>query len=109
RYSRMMRAALAAQILRDRQIHCPLEAAMLSRPEHLLLPRHLHIEMVQHAQTELPNECCGLLAGLREGDVLRVLARHPLVNGAASPVEYLSEPRSMFDAVKAMRKEAHEI
>ncbi len=82
---------------------------MLSRSEHLLLPRHLHSAMVQHAHSELPNECCGLLAGVREGDVLRVLARHPLVNGAASPVEYLSEPRSMFDAVQAMRKDGHEI
>jgi len=65
--------------------------------------------MVQHAQSELPNECCGLLAGRRDGDALRVLARHPLVNEAASRVEYLSEPRSMFDAVKAMRIEEHEI
>jgi proteasome lid subunit RPN8/RPN11 len=89
--------------------YCLMEAAMLSRSEHLLLPRHLYIEMVQHAQTELPNECCGVLAGLRGGDTLRVLARHSLVNGAVSPVEYLSEPRSMFDAVKAMRKEEHEI
>jgi proteasome lid subunit RPN8/RPN11 len=89
--------------------YCLMEAAMLSRSDHLLLPRHLYTEMVQHAQTELPNECCGVLAGVREGDVLRVLARHPLINAAASPIEYLSEPRSMFDAVKAMRTEGHEI
>jgi proteasome lid subunit RPN8/RPN11 len=65
--------------------------------------------MVQHAKSELPNECCGVLAGLRDADALHVLARHPLVNEAASPVEYLSEPRSMFDAVKAMRQDGHEI
>ena len=65
--------------------------------------------MVQHARTELPNECCGLLAGVREGTALRVLARHPLVNEAASPIEYRSEPRSMFEAVKAMRTAGHEI
>jgi [CysO sulfur-carrier protein]-S-L-cysteine hydrolase len=78
---------------------------MLSRSEHLLLPRHLYIEMVQHAQTELPNECCGVLAGLREGDVLRVLAAHPLVNEAASPKEYLSAP---VQAHKACREAGHE-
>ncbi|HZZ77111.1 MAG TPA: M67 family metallopeptidase [Gemmataceae bacterium] len=82
---------------------------MLSRSEHLLLPTHLYMEMIQHARAEIPNECCGLLAGLRDGDVLRLLARHALVNEAASPTEYRSEPRSMFDAVKAMRRDGHEI
>ena len=65
--------------------------------------------MLQHAHTELPNECCGLLAGVREGEVLRVLAIHPLINEAASPIEYRSEPRSMFEAVREMRKCDHEI
>ena len=82
---------------------------MVSRSEHLLLPRHLYETMLQHARTELPNECCGLLAGVREGDKLRVAAMHPLVNEAASPVEYLSEPRSMFLATKEMRRAGHEI
>jgi proteasome lid subunit RPN8/RPN11 len=59
--------------------------------------------MVQHAQSELPNECCGLLAGVREGDVLRVEKHYPLVNEAASPIEYRSEPRSMLQADRAMR------
>ena len=65
--------------------------------------------MVEHAQQELPNECCGLLAGVREETTLRVLARHPLVNAAASPVEFWSEPRSMFLATKEMRKHGHNI
>ncbi len=82
---------------------------MLSRSEQLLLPTHLYMAMLQHARTEAPAECCGLLAGLRDGDMLRVLARHALVNEAASATEYLSEPRSMFDAVKAMRRDGHEI
>ena len=64
--------------------------------------------MVHHAQTELPNECCGLLGGVRDGDTLRVEAWYPLVNEAASPTEYLSEPRSMFEAEKARRKLDHE-
>jgi proteasome lid subunit RPN8/RPN11 len=82
---------------------------MVSRPEHLLLPRHLYNAMLLHAQSESPNECCGLLAGVREADVLRVLTRHPLVNEAASPIEFVSQPRSMFDATKAMRNSGQEI
>jgi [CysO sulfur-carrier protein]-S-L-cysteine hydrolase len=60
--------------------------------------------MVAHAKSELPNECCGMLAGLREGNVLRVQAWFPLVNEAKSPVEYLSDPRSMFAADKERRR-----
>ena len=53
---------------------------MLSRPERLLLPRRIYQAMVQHAQAELPNECCGLLAGEHDGAELRALAWYPLVN-----------------------------
>lgn len=81
----------------------------MSRPVHLLLPRPFYLVMLEHAKAELPNECCGVLAGVRDGDTLRVEAQFPLVNEAGSPVEYLSEPRSMFAAVKAMRERGLEI
>ncbi len=84
---------------------------MLSTPFCLVLPRALYEEMLAQARAELPNECCGLLAGRIEsaepGTLPRalVLRRFSLVNEAASPVEYLSEPKSMFVAVRAMDKE----
>ena len=65
--------------------------------------------MIQHARAELPNECCGLLAGVRDGDVLRALAWHPLVNEAASPIEYRSEPTCMLRACREMDKHGQEI
>ena len=45
-----------------------------------------------------------MLAGTRTGDELRVEAWFPLVNEAASPIEYRSEPRSMFLAEKERRR-----
>jgi proteasome lid subunit RPN8/RPN11 len=69
-----------------------------------VLPAQFVAEMIAQARAELPNECCGLLAGRVEAGVGRALARYPLVNAAASPVEYLSAPRSMFDAERARRK-----
>ncbi len=75
----------------------------------LLLPRQFANEIVQQAQAELPNECCGLLAGQIAASLGKVSRRYPLVNSAASPTEYLSEPKSMFAAVKAMRGEGLEI
>jgi proteasome lid subunit RPN8/RPN11 len=81
----------------------------VSRSEHLLLPRQLYTAMVQHAQAELPNECCGLLSGSLGTGALRAANWYPLVNEAASPIEYRSEPRSMFLAIRQMRKEGQEI
>jgi proteasome lid subunit RPN8/RPN11 len=97
----------------------------LSTPFLLHLPPALYAEMVDHARAELPNECCGLLAGYREGTppaagaapggsggsraVGRVVRRYPLINAAHSPTEYLSEPRSMFEAVRDIRRRGLDI
>ena len=65
--------------------------------------------MVQQARAELPNECCGLLAGkIDTTGTARVSRRFPLVNAAASPREFLSEPQSMFAAERARRSEGLE-
>ena len=82
---------------------------ILSIPFRLLIPRSHYEAMVSQAKTELPNECCGLLAGVVEGaepekmKVGRALARYPLVNNAASPREYLANDRTLFDAYRDMR------
>ncbi len=82
----------------------------MSTPFRLFLPRHLYLGMIAQAKAELPNECCGILAGRRapDGKTAIVEQCHPLVNAAGSPVEFLSEPRSMLAAHKAMRLAGHE-
>ena len=79
----------------------------------LRIPRDLYEQMIEQARSELPNECCGLLAGrivnIAGQDVGQVSARHALRNEMASPIEYLSEGRSMFDAYRAMRERETEI
>jgi proteasome lid subunit RPN8/RPN11 len=66
--------------------------------------------MLAHAFTELPDECCGLLAGRlvpEEGGAVPgavVVKRYPLVNAAHSPKEYESDPKSLLDAFKDMRQ-----
>ncbi len=69
----------------------------------LLVPRTVLEDLIAQAVAEQPNECCGLLAGVRDGAVGRVLRRYPLVNALASPREFLSDGRSMLDADKDMR------
>jgi proteasome lid subunit RPN8/RPN11 len=70
---------------------------------HLTIPRTIFDAMLAQALAELPAECCGLLAGRIEGGVGVVSEHYPLVNELRSPTEFVSEPRSMFAAVKAMR------
>lgn len=59
--------------------------------------------MVAHARAELPNECCGFLAGTVADGVGTVTQCFPLVNELASPAEFLTESRSTFQAFRAMR------
>src|SRR5438093_1429771 len=78
--------------------------APLSTSFRLLLPAQFLDAMLEQASAERPNECCGLLAGPPPRDgVARVERCYPLVNAAASPVEYESEPHGMFQAVRDMR------
>jgi [CysO sulfur-carrier protein]-S-L-cysteine hydrolase len=75
----------------------------LPGPFQLHIPRDVYDAVVRHALAELPNECCGLLAGRVVGEeqkIGEVMVHYPLVNGAASPVEYEAEARSMFAAVR---------
>jgi proteasome lid subunit RPN8/RPN11 len=75
----------------------------------LLLPARFLSEMVAQARAELPNECCGLLAGRVAEGVGRVEVRYPLVNVAASPVEYLSNDRELFKAHRDIRARGFEL
>jgi proteasome lid subunit RPN8/RPN11 len=70
----------------------------------LLLPAQLLAEMVAQARAELPNECCGLLAGRVEGGVARAERRYPLANRAASPTEYDGDQGDHLAAQKDMRR-----
>jgi proteasome lid subunit RPN8/RPN11 len=76
----------------------------------LRIPRAVYEEMLQQAHAELPNECCGLLAGAISTDgTAEVSHRYALINVLASPVNYESEPKSMLAAFKAMRAQEVEL
>lgn len=56
------------------------------------LPPELAQELVDHAIRDLPNECCGLIAG-RGGAALRL---HPATNSEGSPFMYVMDPREQM-------------
>jgi proteasome lid subunit RPN8/RPN11 len=74
--------------------------------ERLSIPRSVYEGMIWHALAERPLECCGLLAGVIRADgVGEVRLRYPLLNAAASPVEFESEARSHFSADRDIRRQ----
>jgi proteasome lid subunit RPN8/RPN11 len=64
------------------------------------VPPELYAAMIGQARAEAPLECCGLLAGRVHRGVAFVEVRYPLANEAASPVEFVSGARGMFDATR---------
>lgn len=65
--------------------------------------------MVAHARSELPNECCGLLAGLISEGVGYAFVRAPVRNDLASPTAYLTNAADLFAAFRAMRPKGEEL
>jgi proteasome lid subunit RPN8/RPN11 len=75
----------------------------LSTPFRLLVPRRLYEGMLAQARAELPNECCGFLAGRIEDQLGRAERLYPLVNALASPTRYEADAKSLLHAVRDMR------
>ena len=59
--------------------------------------------IIAHAQSGLPNEACGLLAGKMEGDVKNVEKVYLLPNPDNSPEHFSIDPKEQLAAVKDMR------
>jgi len=67
----------------------------------LQIPAMIFDEMAEHARSELPNECVGMLLGHVDGQVTHYIR---LVNELQSPTRFLTEPRSMLHAEKKRRE-----
>ncbi|HWL49640.1 MAG TPA: M67 family metallopeptidase [Acidimicrobiia bacterium] len=63
----------------------------------LRFPDQIRWAILAHAQSCLPNECCGLLAMDREG---LVRFAYPLSNTDPSPVSYTIDPDEHFQAMR---------
>jgi proteasome lid subunit RPN8/RPN11 len=76
---------------------------------HLVIPDTLLAELVARARRELPNECCGLLAGHVADGAGAASASFPVGNDAASSSEYETNARDMLGAFRAMRERGLEL
>ena len=62
------------------------------------IPRQLIDEIVAHAREDLPNECCGMIAG-SDGEASAIVR---VENAAASPLRYEMDPQGQYDALKTI-------
>lgn len=62
------------------------------------LSRELADELISHAREDMPNECCGLIAG--HGDAATRVVR--TANTEASPFMYVMDPREQMDVIDAI-------
>ena len=62
----------------------------------LRIPKPITLDMIDHSQSEDPNECCGILAG-KNGTVTKL---YRITNTAKSPYRYLMEPQEFLNADK---------
>jgi len=62
-------------------------------------------EMVAHSREDLPNECCGMVAGL-DGEATEVIR---VENAAASPLRYEMDPKAQYEAWKSIEDGGKEL
>jgi len=67
--------------------------------------RELYDELVAHARSEAPNECCGMVAS-EDG---RAVAIHTAENMAASPLRYEIDGRQQLQILDAIEDAGHEL
>jgi proteasome lid subunit RPN8/RPN11 len=69
----------------------------------LLLPQPLRDQIEREACAAVPRECCGLIEGVREGDVARAVALHPMRNLASEADSFEIDPAGHCRLQRSLR------
>ena len=70
----------------------------------LILPHPLRAQLLAEARAALPNECCGLLEGFRDGETITIVAVHPAANVSPAPeTGFEIDPAAHFTLQRALR------
>jgi proteasome lid subunit RPN8/RPN11 len=69
------------------------------------IARELYDQLVAHARSEAPNECCGMVAS-DDGRAVRV---HPAENAAASPLRYEIDGREQLRIMTAIEDDGYDL
>lgn len=69
------------------------------------ITQQIYENIIEHAQSELPNEACGLLVGTEN----EVKKQFPLTNVDHSPEHFSFDPAEQFSVLRAARAEGFSI
>ncbi len=75
----------------------------------LVLPQPLRTQILAEARRTFPRECCGLVEGRREFDVVLADAVHPTRNTASRSDRFEIDPAEHFALLHAARERGREI
>lgn len=75
----------------------------------ITLTKQDYEKMLAHCRAGLPNEACGLIGGIREGDVKEIKEVYLLTNIDESNEHFSMDPREQLAAVKDMRARGYEL
>ena len=74
---------------------------------HLVLEKDLAQQIADLAETLLPAECCGLIAGVVDGETARAITLYPARNLAKDATRFEIAPQDHIEAQKAARGTGH--
>ncbi len=72
----------------------------------IILKRSQYNEILKFSQEGLPNEACGLMGGILEGELKIVQKVYTMTNLDESPEHFSMSPKEQFAVVKDMRRES---
>jgi len=84
-------------------------SAVPVKPRSLVLSDALHRQLSAEARAAYPNECCGLLEGVRHDDTIEVLALRPTRNLADAPDAFEIDPAEHIRLLRTLRGTGREI
>lgn len=61
-------------------------------------------QIINQAKEHLPIECCGILAGTQDGDVVEVTDLYPMTNIDQSPEHFSLDPQEQFKVYYEIRE-----
>lgn len=61
-------------------------------------------QIISQAKAELPNECCGMLAGIISAGEIKIVEIFPMTNIDQSPEHFSLDPREQFQVLRSARE-----
>ena len=84
-------------------------SAVPVKPCALFLSLALRSQLAAEARAAYPRECCGLIEGVRAGDVIEALALHPTRNLATASDRFEIDPAEHIRLLRALRGTGRDI